>query len=54
MLKDPKSLYENKRSKKLLKVKTMHDEEATVIGYKPGKGSIPGIGSLLCVTDKGV
>ena len=40
MLKDPKSYYENKRSNKLLKVKTMHDAEAVVIGYKPGKGKI--------------
>jgi len=32
MLKDPTSKYEFSRSKKLLKVKVMLDEEATVIG----------------------
>ena len=33
MLRDGDSLYENRRSKSLLKVKTMHDEEATVIKH---------------------
>ncbi len=34
MLRDPKSFYENRRSKSLLKVKTFHDDEAVVLGYK--------------------
>jgi len=33
MLRDPKSLYERKRSDKLLKVKRFEDAEATVIGH---------------------
>lgn len=33
MIKDPNSKYENKRSDKLLKVKTFEDAEATVIGH---------------------
>ena len=33
MLRDPESLYENKRSDKLLKVKKFEDAEATVIGH---------------------
>jgi DNA ligase-1 len=33
MIKDPLSKYENKRSDKLLKVKTFEDAEATVIGH---------------------
>ncbi len=34
MLRDPDSVYENRRSKSLLKVKTFHDDEAVVLGYK--------------------
>ena len=34
MLRDPESFYENRRSHSLLKVKTFHDDEATVIGFK--------------------
>lgn len=33
MIKDPLSQYENRRSEKLLKVKTFEDAEATVIGH---------------------
>jgi ATP-dependent DNA ligase len=33
MLKDPSSMYENKRSNKLLKVKKFEDAEAIVIDY---------------------
>ena len=33
MLRDPKSLYENRRSDKLLKVKKFDDAEAKVIGH---------------------
>jgi DNA ligase-1 len=38
MLRDPNSVYEKKRSKYLLKVKSHDDKEATVTGYKPGTG----------------
>ena len=33
MIKDPQSLYEKKRSDKLLKVKKFEDAEATVVGH---------------------
>ena len=49
MLRDPDSKYENKRSKTLLKVKVMNDEEATVIGHEAGSGRCSGmLGALLC------
>lgn len=38
MLKDPNGKYENKRSKNLLKMKPLYDDEAIVIGYKAGSG----------------
>jgi len=38
MLRQPGSLYETSRSMTLLKVKSFHDAEATVIGYTKGKG----------------
>lgn len=38
MLRQPASRYERKRSGTLLKVKTFHDAEATVIGYESGTG----------------
>ena len=47
MLRDPKSQYENRRSKTLLKVKTFHDDEAKVIGHEAGEGRCVGmVGSL--------
>lgn len=49
MLRKRDSMYERKRSKTLLKVKSFIDDEATVIGYEPGKGKHKGkMGSLLC------
>jgi DNA ligase-1 len=42
MLRQPGSLYEPKRSRTLLKVKTFLDAEATVISYEPGKGKHTG------------
>ncbi|CAF5116936.1 unnamed protein product, partial [Rotaria socialis] len=49
MLRKPGSRYENKRSSTLLKVKTFYDEEALVIGHKPGKGNCTGmLGALEC------
>ena len=38
MLKDPASLYERRRSEKLLKVKKFDDSEAIVIGHHKGSG----------------
>jgi DNA ligase-1 len=50
MLRAPGSLYENKRSKNLLKYKPVDDDEATVMGYKPGAGKYEGMtGTLVCV-----
>lgn len=49
MLRAPGSLYERKRSSTLLKVKTFHDAEATVVGHEPGKGKHAGrLGALVC------
>ncbi|CAF0973497.1 unnamed protein product [Adineta steineri] len=54
MLRKPGSLYENKRSSTLLKVKTFYDEEALVIGHKPGKGNCTGmLGALECQLPNG-
>lgn len=48
-------LYENKRSKNLLKFKTMKDEEFKVIGYQQGSGKLMGkVGSFICITNKKV
>ena len=38
MLRSPKSPYESKRSKHLLKVKQLFDDECKIIGYKNGSG----------------
>ena len=38
MLREPNSLYENKRSKDLLKVKKFEDAEATVVSHESGTG----------------
>ena len=47
MLRQPGSKYEIGRSLTLLKVKTFHDDEATVIGHEPGKGRHKGrLGAL--------
>ena len=55
MLRQAGSLYENKRSKTLLKVKTFQDAEGTVIGYEPGKGKNEGlVGAMKVRTDDGV
>jgi DNA ligase-1 len=55
MLRDPDSKYENRRSKSLLKVKTFHDDEAEVLGYKPGTGRCLGmVGALRVRNTHGV
>jgi len=49
MLRKPGSLYENKRSSTLLKVKYFHDEEAKVVGQLPGTGRLQHMmGKLVC------
>lgn len=51
MLRHPTALYNpyGKRTSNLLKVKTMHDAEAVVIGHEAGKGKHLGrLGALLC------
>lgn len=54
MLRQPKSEYEWRRSKTLLKVKTFFDEEAIVIGHEPGKGRHTGrMGALRLRTPDG-
>ncbi len=48
MLREPGSGYAVGRSSTLLKVKTFHDAEATVIGHEPGKGKHQGrLGALV-------
>ena len=47
--------YASGRSQDLLKLKPFMDSEATVIGYRPGKGQFTGqVGSLKVRTDEGV
>ncbi|KAL8277259.1 hypothetical protein RQP46_010328 [Phenoliferia psychrophenolica] len=54
MLRQPKSLYVDKRSGTLLKVKTFFDAEARVVGYEPGKGKYKDMtGSLVCEMESG-
>lgn len=52
MLRDPKSIYEHKRSKTLLKVKSYHDDDAKIIGYEEGVGRCVGMVGALRVINK--
>jgi len=55
MIKDPKSKYESRRSKLLLKVKKFLDAEATVIGHQKGTGRCQSmLGALECKGDNGI
>lgn len=55
MLRDPDGLYERKRSKTLLKVKTYFDGEAEVVGYEDGVGRcLNTTGALKVKTQDGV
>lgn len=55
MLHRDTALYASGRSQDLLKLKLFTDAEATVIGYRPGKGQFAGlIGSLKVRTDNGI
>lgn len=54
MIREPKSKYERRRSKTLLKLKKFYDAEAVVIGYDPGKGRFTGaVGALRCKMECG-
>lgn len=52
MLRQADSLYENKRSKTLLKVKSFADDDAIVIGYEDGIGRCKGTVGALKVRTK--
>ena len=52
MIREPESVYESKRSGTLLKVKTHEDAEATIVGYKPGRGKFEGLVGSLRVRDQ--
>lgn len=54
ILRDPNTPYENKRSNGLLKHKTFHDEEFTIIGYAEGIGKFSGKVATLKVNVNGV
>ncbi len=55
MLHRATALYSNGRTNELLKLKQFSDAEATVIGYRPGKGMFSGMtGSLKLRNDDGV
>jgi len=54
MLRRASSLYHTRRNTDLMKLKPLHDAEAIVIGYLPGRGRLAGMmGSLLVKTAEG-
>lgn len=53
MIRDPLSLYEKKRSNKLLKVKKFEDAEAVVTGYQKGTGRLTGLMGAIEVKEVG-
>ncbi|KRX09813.1 Nucleic acid-binding, OB-fold [Pseudocohnilembus persalinus] len=54
MIRDPESIYEAVRSKSLLKVKVMHDEEATIIGYEQSTTRPSLLGAYVCKSKDGI
>ena len=52
MIRKPDSLYERKRSDKLLKVKKFDDAEAKVIGHEEGTGRLVGLLGAIRVREK--
>lgn len=55
MLRNPESLYENRRSKNLLKVKVFIDEEALVTGSEKGSGRCSDMmGAIKCRLKNGI
>lgn len=54
MLRRETSLYHTQRNTDLMKLKPLHDAEATVVAYQPGRGRLTGMmGSLLVETADG-
>jgi ATP-dependent DNA ligase len=53
MIRKPSSLYENKRSANLLKVKEMEDAEFKIVGVKAGRGKMADKGIFICLADNG-
>lgn len=54
MYRNPKGLYENKRSSFLLKVKTFQDEEFEILDLEEGKGKLMGhVGAFICKLPNG-
>lgn len=55
ILRDPKSMYENRRTKTMLKVKKFHDAEAKVIGTERGTGRLEGLmGAIRVRNEQGI
>ena len=55
ILKDPKSLWENKRSKGQIKFKAELDCDLKIVGIQEGEGRISGmLGALICESDDGI
>jgi DNA ligase 1 len=55
MIRDPNSLYEGKRTDKLLKVKKFDDAEAVVVGHQKGTGRCSNmLGALEMRADNGI
>lgn len=54
VVRNPNVPYERKRSSQILKLKTAHDEECTVIAHHKGKGQFENVmGSLTCQNHRG-
>ncbi|OOF59913.1 DNA ligase [Rodentibacter myodis] len=54
VVRNPNAPYERKRSSQILKLKTAHDEECTVIAHHKGRGQFENVmGSLTCKNDRG-
>ena len=48
VIRHPKAFYEPRRTKKVMKIKPQHEDDAVVIGHEPGKGKFEGkLGALL-------
>jgi len=53
VVRDPRSLYINKRTSKALKVKSFKDTECKILGYTNGKGKYTGkVGAIICQLSK--
>ncbi|OOF36037.1 DNA ligase [Rodentibacter heidelbergensis] len=54
VVRNPNAPYERKRSSQVLKLKTAHDEECTVIAHHKGQGQFENVmGSLTCQNQRG-